>query len=219
MDSGLAVRDGVRRTGTSTSSRGWLFLAAALAGLSFGAVTALVSASRTQRIDDWSKHAFRPHDEWGQTQLRYDHVVEGLRPTHLVVLLAVWTLVAALGRRSWTPLIVAVPATVATGLATWVVKVAMSRPDPTGGIADGGSYPSGHMAFLIVCGGLVVILLDLRRAWVAWVLLTAVAALMALSLLATTAHWLSDVVGGTLLGVSVIALTGAVRSVRRTEGS
>jgi undecaprenyl-diphosphatase len=220
MDGRSAVRQGAHDTGVGTPryARSAL-VSAAVASVGFAATTALVAAERTQGLDDRTKHLFRPHDEWGPTQLRYDHVVEGLSPEHLVVLLAFGTLLAVVTQRSWSPLVLVVPTLAVTAFITWSVKVLMSRPDPTGGISDtGGSYPSGHMAFLIVCGGLLVMLLDLRGAWWAWGVLTAVAGVMALSLLATTAHWLSDVVAGTFLGVALILATVAWRGPRRTAG-
>lgn len=161
-------------------------------------------------------HFFRPHEEWGPTQQRYDHVVEGLSPEHLLVLLAVGTLVVAVAHRSWRPLVLVVPPVVVSVGLTGAVKLIVSRPDPTGGVASGGSYPSGHMAMAIVCGGLLLLLLNGRPPWWAWVVLTGLVCVMALSLLATTAHWLSDVVGGTFLGIAVIAGTVALRSARRT---
>jgi len=104
-----------------------------------------------------------------------------------------------------------------TIVATWLAKTALDRPDPNGGFADsGGSYPSGHMIFLIVCGGLITMLLVRRPPWWAWCVLGGVTGLMALALLATTAHWLSDVVGGAFLGVAIIAATLAWRGSWRT---
>jgi membrane-associated phospholipid phosphatase len=92
-----------------------------------------------------------------------------------------------------------------------VVKVWVHRPDPNGGITDtGGSYPSGHMIALVLCGGLGAMLIARRPPWWVWCAVGSVAGLMAVSLLVTTAHWLTDVVGGGLLGVAVIAATVAL---------
>jgi membrane-associated phospholipid phosphatase len=217
MNGGSAVREGAQeaRVGTPMRGRGAL-VTALVAAVGFAATTALVAADGTQDLDDRTRHLFRPHDEWGPTQLRYDHVVEGLSPEHLLILLALGTVVATAVRRSWAPMVLVVAPLTVTFLVTWLVKTGLDRPDPNGGIADtGGSYPSGHMIFLLVCGGLCAMLLARRPPAWAWCVLGVFAALMALSLLATTAHWLSDVVGGTFLGIAVIATTLAWHGSRR----
>jgi membrane-associated phospholipid phosphatase len=207
MDGGSAVREGVHAAGAGTRGRMRRpLVTAGVAAVGFAATTALVATDATQGLDERTQHLFRPHDEWGPTQLRFDHIVEGLSPEHLMVLLAVGTVVAVVARRSWVPVFLVVPPIAVASCVTWLVKVGVDRPDPNGGIADtGGSYPSGHMIFLVVCGGLLAMLLVRRPPWWVWWALGAAAALMALSLLATTAHWLSDVVGGTFLGVAVVA--------------
>jgi membrane-associated phospholipid phosphatase len=182
---------------------------AAISAAAFGVTTALVTAHLTRGIDRATGHLFRPDDDWGPTQLRFDHVVEGLRPERLLILLAAATVLATLLRRSWSPLVLVVPPVVVTACITWAVKVAVHRPDPNGGITDtGGSYPSGHMIALIVCGGLCVLLVRRTRWWL-WCVVVALAGVMAVSLLVTTAHWLTDIVGGTFLGLAVIAATVA----------
>ena len=218
MDGGSAVREGAQEAGGDTPMRTRpALLMAVVAAVGFAVTTALVVADGTQGLDDRIRHLFRPHDEWGPTQLKYDHVVEGLSPEHLLIVVVLGTLVAVAVRRSWAPLLLVAPTLTLTFCTTWLVKVGLDRPDPNGGIADtGGSYPSGHMVFLIVCGGLCAMLLARRPATWAWCVLGALAGLMALSLLATTAHWLSDVVGGAFLGVAVTATALAWHGFRRT---
>ena len=76
-----------------------------------------------------------------------------------------------------------------------------ARPEDIIVISDYGSFPSGHVANAATLAAAAVILFP--RLWVllvgiAWVLL------MALSRTALHAHWLSDTLGGALVGVGVV---------------
>ncbi|HEY2175531.1 MAG TPA: phosphatase PAP2 family protein [Mycobacteriales bacterium] len=113
-------------------------------------------------------------------------------------------------------------------LAVWVVvamvvggalgigikdAIARHRPTPEHPIGHFGgfSYPSGHaLNAALGCGVLLIVVLPmLSHAWrrVAWVVAVVLVTLTGWTRLALGAHYLSDVVGGWLLGVCVIATT------------
>ncbi|GAA5147730.1 hypothetical protein GCM10025768_08380 [Microbacterium pseudoresistens] len=123
--------------------------------------------------------------------------------------------------RGWRVGVVALLAFIASALAVQVLKHLLGRERPIDLLvaSDFGSFPSGHTANAATIG--VVLCLILPR-----VLGVAVAlawtVLMALSRTVLSVHWLSDTVGGALLGAGVglivVALClGWVRP--RVEGS
>ncbi|MEU4697546.1 phosphatase PAP2 family protein [Nonomuraea dietziae] len=156
-------------------------------------------------------------------------------------LMAFWT--DALGPATWRVVVVGVAAwlawrgaplaagwalitTVAGGLLGEGLKLLIDRarpifPDPVSS-APGLSFPSGHALAATLGAGVLVLLarpalrgrpLPTALAWTA-------AALLALSVsytrVALGVHWVSDVVGGMLLGVAVLAVSVlAFKPVRR----
>src|SRR4051812_43444815 len=113
MSGASTVREGASGTGVRRPGRARRpGVTAAVAALGFTATTVLVATDGAQDLDARTKRLFRPHGEWGATQLRYDHVVEGLSPEHLLIVLLAVTVVAVLARRSWEPVgLVALPMT------------------------------------------------------------------------------------------------------------
>ncbi len=93
------------------------------------------------------------------------------------------------------------------------VIIARHRPTPPHAVAHFGgySYPSGHaLNSALGCAVLLVVVLPmLSPAWrrVAWSVAVALVLLTGWTRLALGAHYLSDVVGGWLLGVCVVATT------------
>jgi membrane-associated phospholipid phosphatase len=88
-----------------------------------------------------------------------------------------------------------------------ILKELYERPRPVGGLyaTDSFSFPSGHaIAGAVTAVGIVIVLLPPGpRRW-RWELQAAVfAGLMALSRTYLGVHWLFDVIGGTLLGVTL----------------
>lgn len=123
-----------------------------------------------------------------------------------------------LGMRSrWPELWVLVAALILTHVAVPVLKEAIDRPRPEGGLveASGMSYPSGHAAYSVIYAWLALtVALRVRPGMVnASALITAgivLAAAVGLTRVGLEAHYLSDVSGGWGLGVSAFALCAIV---------
>jgi membrane-associated phospholipid phosphatase len=116
-------------------------------------------------------------------------------------------IIALAGSRRWLQLSAFVAAVVTSELLTGPLKAWVGRPRPPGSLIEtsGASYPSGHaIAAAVTAFALVVILMPAGRDRLRAIGLAATfAALMALSRTYLSAHWLTDVVGGTLLGVGL----------------
>lgn len=85
------------------------------------------------------------------------------------------------------------------------------RPDTPDYLTGSFSYPSAHTSTAVVLFGLTAAFIAAeiprqKRFWAYWIALT-FALPMALSRLVVGVHWLSDLVGGALLGLVVCALT------------
>lgn len=111
-------------------------------------------------------------------------------------------------RRPWSAAFF-LTAEVASAGAVQVLKqlYGRARPEDIIIVSDYGSFPSGHVANAATLATAAVVLFP--RVWVllvgaAWVLL------MALSRTALHAHWLSDTVGGALIGVGMVLLVAAL---------
>ncbi len=105
------------------------------------------------------------------------------------------------------------------------VKVIVDRPrpvllDPVHS-AHGKSFPSGHaMSSTVVYGCLLLVFLPgVARRWRPWLIGGTVSLVVAIAFtrLALGVHFLSDVVGGVVLGVAWLALSTAAFSIWRVE--
>jgi undecaprenyl-diphosphatase len=106
-----------------------------------------------------------------------------------------------------------------------VFKAAVDRARPhfTNPVAhaSGGSFPSGH-AFTATLGAGVLLLwalplLSTRGRVAAWIAAVLVPLAVGVSRVALGVHWVSDVVGGWVLGVGLLALTAAAFESWRQE--
>jgi membrane-associated phospholipid phosphatase len=119
--------------------------------------------------------------------------------------LAVMILLAV--RRRWLQLSAFVLAVATSEPLIGLLKDFYERPRPVGGLyaTDSFSFPSGHaIAGAVTAVGIVIALLPPGPKRWRWEVQAAVfAGLMALSRTYLGVHWLSDVIGGTLLGVTL----------------
>ena len=112
-----------------------------------------------------------------------------------------------LWRRPWAALYF-VCATIASALVVLVMKSLIGRPRPTDILvtADVGSFPSGHSANAALIATTLGIIF--WRTWV-WIVGAAYTLLMMLSRTYLGAHWISDTVGGMLVGVGLAVIIWA----------
>lgn len=129
----------------------------------------------------------------------------GIIATFIVPLLIIAVLVIV--RRPWGALYFAIATALSAGLVQ-VLKniVGRSRPEDILVNADFGSFPSGHSANAATMA--VTLAIIFPRVWV-WAAGAAYTLLMMLSRTYLGAHWLSDTIGGLLLGVGVALIVAA----------
>ena len=141
-------------------------------------------------------------------------VVSDLGSVVVVGLVVAIALAWLVYRRRWVEVAVLGVGALATWLAVTVVKDAMDRPRPAGGLvhAVGESFPSGHAAYAV---GYVAVAIALGRsvrrlAGRAGLVVAAIvlAALVGLTRVYLGVHYWSDVVAGWALAAGVLALCG-----------
>jgi membrane-associated phospholipid phosphatase len=129
----------------------------------------------------------------------------------LVVTLGLW-----LRRRRWSEIVVLPIASGGAALIVTLIKVAMERPRPMIGeivaTASGFAFPSGHSTQAVACYGALAWLIAHVTATrvatlLAWSVAAVVAFLIGVSRLYLGVHWLSDVVGGWVLGAAWLTVT------------
>ncbi|MFB6809493.1 phosphatase PAP2 family protein [Streptomyces sp. NPDC056387] len=192
--------------------------ATALAAVPFSLALVLVESQWAPllRLDQGAAgrlhRAVLGHPGWVRVLEFFTQVVWGpLTMRLLVAALVVWLL----RRRAWRLAAWAACTATAGGLVGLLVKNVVERarphlPDPVAH-APGFSFPSGHaMTATTSCAVLLLVLLPLvPRAWRAlpWVLAAASVLGVGFTRVALGVHWVSDVVGGWLLGIAVVTAT------------
>ena len=178
-----------------------------VAGFALLALTVLVGLGWTQGLDDRMRALFRPGDQWGELQMRVDIFIETFSPRTCVLVLVVATVLVAMWRRSWRPVLAVALTLLAGGVLTAGLQLTVGRPD-THGVVDrlGGSFPSGHVATISVVAGCLVLLARPTPHVLAWIPVALAGGMMGWVILVQTAHWFTDVIGGALVAVLVLAL-------------
>lgn len=152
-------------------------------------------------------------EPWTSVALFFDIAGGGI--VAVVVVPAVIISGLLLYRRPWGALYYAVSA-VACVLVVQVLKQVVGRPRPVDILvqADVGSFPSGHSANAAVMAATLVVLF--RHLWV----LAAGAAYTAAMMFTRTylgAHWISDTLGGLLVGAGIAVVVWALLARRLNE--
>lgn len=107
-------------------------------------------------------------------------------------------------RKNWDALYFALATIISAGLVQlFKTLFGRARPEDILVTVDPGSFPSGHVANAATMA--VALALIIRRTWV-WFVGAVWVILMALSRTYLGAHWISDTVGGALLGAGVAVL-------------
>jgi membrane-associated phospholipid phosphatase len=121
-------------------------------------------------------------------------------------------------RRRWLALAAFAIAESLAPLLSTMLKLLVDRSRPPHGLvhANGSSFPSGHVTYAgVTCVALVLLFTApaARRRW-SWALAGLGVAGMAWSRTYLQVHWLTDAIGGALLGVAVALLVFALAELR-----
>ncbi|MCW4385195.1 phosphatase PAP2 family protein [Salinibacterium sp. SYSU T00001] len=177
-------------------------LAAVLGGL-----IALRAGNAALESDtEWLENIREDRGIWFDTPaLLLDWLGGGVMAVWVVPLVTIGVL--CLVRRFWAALYYLV-AIVLSVLLVQVLKTVFGRPRPEDilVISDEGSFPSGHVAnaaTIAVTLGIIV-----SRAWV-WFAGVIYVLLMLLSRTYLAAHWITDTIGGALIGAGVAVIVWA----------
>jgi membrane-associated phospholipid phosphatase len=127
----------------------------------------------------------------------------------IAILIAPLVIIAGLlvWRRPWAALYFTISVILSAGIVQ-LLKGLFSRPRPLDILVhpDFGSFPSGHSANAAVVAAVLAIVF--RRTWI-WAAGAVYAVAMMLSRTYLGAHWISDTVGGFLIGAGVAVIVAA----------
>jgi len=196
-------------------------LVAALIGFAVVAVFALVviqDRSPLDAFDRWGRQA----EDWADNHGALVTVLRTIEVTFATVGMIVWTTlvaVAVLSRRRYRAAAFAIAVMIATSLTTTAIKLALGRGRPewqdATDLLSSKSFPSGHASSSAALAGILIFLAwsFLRRPAARWAV-TAVAVgvwlAVCLDRVLLGRHYPSDVVAGSVLGVSMVLLGIAV---------
>ncbi len=138
-------------------------------------------------------------------------IVFGNESAVVPLTLLVALLVAVRQRSILRPLAI-VGAVALSGVVSLAMKWALPSPHPDLNLADQPAlahmFPSSHTAVVLTLLGVTaVVLAQAANLWIAMVGCAILASLMAFGLALGQFHWFSDIVGGALLAVAIVAAT------------
>ncbi|GHD41486.1 phosphatase PAP2 family protein [Mycetocola manganoxydans] len=156
---------------------------------------------------EWSEEVFDddrlPFLEWMSYGMNW--LGGGIFGTYILPILIV--IILLLIKRPWSALFFAVVSLVSVGVAQLIKSlVGRERPEDMLVMSDFGSFPSGHAANAATMA--VALGIIFPRVWV-WVAGFLWVALMMFSRTYLGVHWLTDTIGGALLGAGVVLILWA----------
>jgi membrane-associated phospholipid phosphatase len=181
---------------------------AIIAGALFLALSLQVARDQTVGFDRRVQDIFLPGGRWSHSHQVASNIPDLVSTPRLILAFAVFAACLTVWRRSVRPLLTAVALVVTSVVAVEVTKHVTTRPD-TGGHMGAGSFPSGHMATVVITAGGVLLVSMPRTRWWQWVAVSPVWVGMAGCLLYGDIHWVTDVIGGALLGWALLGVIGA----------
>lgn len=190
-------------------TRRWPLISAVVAiavAAALGGLIAIRGNSALEADTEWLEDILDERSAWLDTPaLLLDWLGGGVVGIFVVPLAVV--LILCVLRRFWAALYFAIASALSAGLVQ-LLKGTFERPRPLEMmvLSDAGSFPSGHVAnaaTIAVTLGIIV-----SRVWV-WAAGVAYTILMLLSRTYLGVHWLTDTIGGALLGAGVAVLVWA----------
>lgn len=201
--------------GDPIARRAWLGGAALGAAVALGVLIRLTAGDGPLGVDRWWREVVGELPEPLRVASFALDVIGGGTLAHFWIPVGLIVLLL-LTRRTAGALLYAASALASTALVQ-LGKAVFARDRPNDIVIDISSYayPSGHAAFAATIAAALWVMLP--RAWVA-VLGALWTGAMALSRTHLSAHWLTDTVGGILVGVgSVLVVAAVLGRLRRTE--
>jgi len=122
-------------------------------------------------------------------------------------------------RRPWAALYSVIAAILSAGIVQLLKNLFdRARPEEILVVSDFGSFPSGHVANAATLAVTLIIVFGLhRRRWWVWMLGAAYIVAMALARTYLGAHWITDTIGGALIGVGVAVMVAVPFAVKLGE--
>ena len=174
---------------------------------------AVVGVDGIARLDRPVAEWFSDHRTWWLTDaMRWVSALGGATGGLVALVVAGW---AGWHRSTWRPLLVVAAALSGAVVTSQAIKHLVGRPRPTLSVAAtaGFAFPSGHTTTTVAVAGAVAWLVAWHRPWrqqvACWALAVSVGAVVGFSRAYLGAHWLTDVVGGWLLGTVWLAVVVA----------
>ena len=168
-------------------------------------VTAVVATSTVLQPLDDNFRELMVDGQWGPLVAVCKALSVGFGTAVLWPVRIAVTVVIAV-RRQWSTLFAWVTTVALSELLIGPVKALVDRPRPPGALVatTAASYPSGHaIASAVTAIGVVMALTTGRRRLHWMVVAVVVSVVVALSRTYLSAHWLTDVIGGSLLGAGL----------------